>query len=184
MNSFYTEQELKDIGFKDIGKDILISRKASIYNPSTISIGNHVRIDDFTILSGNISIGDYVHISAYTALYGKFGIKIGNYCGCSPKSTVFSATDDFSGRYMISPMVPEEYTNVIGGQVVFEDFVQIGANSIVMPKTRLKEGAVTGAFTFINKDLEEWSINIGIPVRKIKDRQKEMLKIYENRKEE
>ena len=54
MNSFYTENELKQIGFKRIGENVLISRKASIYQPELIEIGNNVRIDDFCILSGNI----------------------------------------------------------------------------------------------------------------------------------
>ena len=163
MDSFYSESELKSIGLKKIGKDVLISKKASIYSPEDITIGDHVRIDDFTILSGKIEIGNYVHISAYTALYGKYGIKIGNYCGCSARSIIFSATDDFSGEYMISPMVPEEYTNIIGGQVVLEDFVQLGANTIVMPKTIIGKGCATGAFSFVNKDLEEWGIYARYP---------------------
>lgn len=175
MDSFYNEDELRKIGFKKIGQDVKISRKVSIYTPENISIGNHVRIDDFSILSGKIEIGNYVHISAYTALYGKFGIKIGDFCGCSPRTTIFSATDDFSGKYMISPLVPDEYTNLQKGRVELKDFVQIGANSIIMPNITLREGAVTGAFSFIKNDLEEWSINVGIPAKKIKERQKDVL---------
>lgn len=180
MDSFYSEMELKNIGFKQIGKNVKISKKASIYSPKDITIGNNVRIDDFTILSGKIEIGNYVHISAYVALYGKYGIKIGNYCGCSPRSMIFSATDDFSGQYMISPMVPEEYTNIIGGEVILEDFTQLGANTIVMPKLTVHKGSVTGALSFVNKDLEEWGIYAGIPVKKIKERSKELLEKYKN----
>ena len=76
MNNFFNEEELNKMGFKSIGKNVLISKKASIYSPEKIKIGDHVRIDDFTILSGNITIGNYVHISAYVALYGRFGIEI------------------------------------------------------------------------------------------------------------
>ena len=70
MTSFYAEEELKQIGFQAIGKDVLISRKVSIYGAAHISIGNHVRIDDFCILSGYLVLGSYIHIAAYTALYG------------------------------------------------------------------------------------------------------------------
>lgn len=178
MDSFYSETELKSIGFKQVGDNVKISKKASIYTPEDITIGSNVRIDDFTILSGKIDIGNYVHISAYTALYGKYGIKIGNYCGCSPRSIIFSATDDFSGEYMISPMVPEEYTNIIGGKVVLEDFVQLGANTIVMPKLTIHKGSVTGAFSFVNKDLEEWGIYAGIPAKRIKERSKNLLEKF------
>ena len=31
MNSFYSEKELKSLGLKSYGKDVLISRKISIY---------------------------------------------------------------------------------------------------------------------------------------------------------
>lgn len=170
MNSFYTREELEKLGFKKLGDEVLISKNASIYGASNMIIGNHVRIDDFCILSGNITIANYVHISAYTALYGKGGIEIGNYCGCSPRSTIFSQTDDFSGEYMIGPMIPEELTNVKTGKVILEDYAQLGANTVVLPGVTLKEGAVTGSMSLVTKSLDEWTINIGIPCKKMKNR--------------
>lgn len=172
MSNFYNIQELKKFNFKSCGTNVLISKKTSIYGAEKISIGNDVRIDDFCILSGNITIGNYVHISAFCALYGKFGIEIGDFCGCSPRTTLFSASDDFSGEFMISPMVSEEYTNVEGGTIKLENYVQIGANSVVMPNITFKEGSAVGALSFINSDLEEWSIYAGIPACKIKDRKR------------
>ena len=180
MNSFYTVDELKKLGFKSVGKEVFISRKASIYAAEKISIGNHVRIDDFCILSGNIEIGNYVHIGAYVALYGKEGIKINDFCGCSARCTIYSATDDFSGEYMVSPMVPEEYTNVTGGKVTLEKFVQLGANTVVMPNLTIGEGTSIGAMSFVNKSLEEWGMYVGIPCKRIKDRKKNIKNLSEN----
>ena len=97
QNSFYSTQELFTLGFKAIGQNVLISRFARFYGIGNIEIGNNVRIDDFCILSGNIKLGSNIHISAYTALYGRFGIEMEDYSGLSPRCTVFSATDDFSG---------------------------------------------------------------------------------------
>ena len=74
MNFFYTKQEIASFGFKSVGSNVLISRKASIFSPENISIGNNVRIDDFCLLSGKIILQSYVHISAYCALYGEKGI--------------------------------------------------------------------------------------------------------------
>lgn len=170
MNSFYPVTELNKFGFKKIGKNVLISIKASIYSPEKISLGNNVRIDDFCILSGNISIENYVHVSAFTALYGKFGIEIGNFCGISPRCTLFSASDDFSGSAMISPMVPQYLTRLTTGKIQLKDFVQIGVNSVVMPNCTLEEGAVCGGFSFVNTNLEPWSINVGIPCKFLKKR--------------
>ena len=135
-----------------------------------MSLGNNVRVDDFAILSGEISIGDYVHISAGVKLYAVAGLRIGNFCGASPNSTIYTASDDFSGNAMISPLVPEELTDVHKSAVIMEDYVQLGADSIVMPGVKLAEGSCTGAFTFVTKDLLPWSINIGIPCRFYKSR--------------
>lgn len=175
MNSFYSREELKKIGFKSYGENVLISKKASIYSPEKIEIGNNVRIDDFCILSGNIKIGNYVHIAAFVALYGKVKIEINDFCGCSARCTIYSATDDFSGDYMISPMVPNELTNVTEGEVILEKYVQLGANTVVMPNVKIEEGTAVGAMSFVNKDLREWSIYVGIPCRKIKERNKNII---------
>ena len=82
MNSFYTEKELKAIGFKKLGKNVLISKKASIYGANNMEIGNNVRIDDFCFLSGRIILGDYIHISAYSKKEeGKEGIEMEDFSG-------------------------------------------------------------------------------------------------------
>jgi len=175
MNSFYTKKELSRLGLKSHGENVLISKKCSIYNAKDITIGNNVRIDDFCILSGKITIGNYVHISAFCSLYGKLGIEIGNFCGLSPRCTIFSATDDFSGEHMISPMVPEAYTDVHGGLVKILDYVQVGTNSIVMTGVTIGEGSAIGAFSFITKDVEPWHISFGIPGTSRKKRSKKLL---------
>lgn len=176
MNSFYSREELSQFKFRSIGENVLLSRKSSIYSPEKISIGSNVRIDDFSILSGNITIGSFVHISAYVALYGSYGIEINDYSGISAKTIVYSAVDDFSGEYMIGPMLDNEVTNVNGGKVVLEKYTQIGAACVVMPSVTIKEGSVVGAMSFVNKSTEKWSIFAGTPIRFIKERKKELLK--------
>lgn len=184
ISNFYSREELEEIGFKSIGENVLISKKTSIYSSNKISIGNNVRIDDFCILSGNITIGNNVHISAYVALYGKAGIEIKDYSGCSARSIIYSVTDDFSGQYMIGAVLPESVTNVRKEKVILEKYSQLGANTIVMPGVNIGEGAVTGALSFVNNDLTPWSINVGIPAKRIKERKKEikeLVKKIENR---
>ncbi|MCM1293999.1 MAG: acyltransferase [Muribaculaceae bacterium] len=180
MSNFYTDTELQNIGFKSVGKNVFISKKASIYGPEKISIGNNVRIDDFCILSGNISIGSYVHISAYCALYGRFGIHIGNFCGLSARSIIYSASDDFSGEFMISPMVPDELTKLDTGTVIMMDYSQLGANTIVMPGVTIAQGAVTGTLSLVRHDLAPWTINVGIPCRLLQQRKQNIIALSKN----
>jgi len=175
-NSFFSNDELREVGFALIGHNVLVSRKASFYSPHTIRLGNNVRIDDFCLLSGNIEIGSFVHISAYSALYGGGLIKIGDYSGMSPRVTIFSAVDDFGGDYLIGPMAPDESTRLISGPVFLERFVQIGASSVVLPNLTIHEGTVVGAMSLVNKSLGSWGVYAGIPAKFIKERRKELLK--------
>lgn len=173
--SFYTPDELQKIGFKSVGDNVLISRKTSIYAPHKISVGNNVRIDDFCILSGDITIGNYCRIAAYCALYGSHGIIMEDYSGMAMRCVILSASDDYSGDYLIGPIYPKECTNVKGGIVTFKHYSQLGAGCIVFPGVTLEEGAACGAMTLVNKDLESWTINTGIPVSKSRPRHNGLL---------
>ena len=75
--SYLTQTELLEVGFKEVGKNVKLSGKASIYNPERISIGSNVRIDDFCIISGDVKIGSYNHIASYTCLFGQYGLGYG-----------------------------------------------------------------------------------------------------------
>lgn len=177
MNSFYTLRELSDIGFKSVGQNVLISRFARFYEPENIEIGSNVRIDDFCILSGKIKLGNFIHISAYTALYGRFGIEMEDYTGLSPRCTIFSASDDFSGDYLMGPMVDSKFTNLIGDKVLIKKYSQIGSNCVILPGITINEGVAVGAMSLVNQDLDSWKIYTGIPAIYSKDRSKKLLDI-------
>lgn len=179
-NSFYSQEELDTIGFKSIGSNVLISRYARFYGVENMEIGSHTRIDDFCILSGQVKLGNYNHISAYCALYGKFGIELEDYSGLSPRCTVFSATDDFSGDYLIGPLVNPDYIKLIGGKVLIKKHSQLGSNCVVLPQVTIHEGVAVGAMSLINKDLTAWKVYTGIPVKVLKDRSKKLLTYIEN----
>lgn len=178
LNSFYTFDELNKLGLANIGDNVLISHKVSIYGAEKINIGDNVRVDDFCILSGKITIGNYVHIAAYTALYGgDKGINIHNFANISSRVSIYSINDDYSGDTMTNPMIPDKFKNIQSEKVVIEKHVIIGSGCVVLPGVILKEGSAFGAMTFINRSSESWSINIGIPFKKIKDRSKKLLKL-------
>ncbi|MGL4864557.1 MAG: acyltransferase [Cetobacterium sp.] len=168
MNSFYTEEELKKIGFKKLGQNVLISRKAQIYNPEDISIENNVRIDDFTIISGKISIGNYVHIGAHCFLSGKYGITFKDFSGISIRCTILTVNDNWTGEFLQNPMVPEEFRKVTGGSVVLEEYVNVGTNSTIFPNVTLAKGVAVGAGSYIFKSIKkEWTLNISISNNKL-----------------
>lgn len=177
-DSFYTREEIDSLGLKSYGENIRISRKASLYGVGNIELGSNVRIDDFCILSGNIKLGNYVHIAAYTAIYGGIeGVEIGDFCNISSRVSIYSVSDDYSGNSMTSPLVPSEYKHLNSGKVIIEKHVIIGSTSVVLPNIIIKEGCAFGAFSFINKNTEPWTIYTGIPVRESKKREKKILEL-------
>lgn len=180
MDSFYSENELQNFGFLCIGECVKISRKASIYNAQSMKIGNNVRVDDFCILSGHIEVGNNIHIAAYTALYGgTAGIYIDDYVNLSSRIGIYAICDDFSGESMTSPVIPEQYKNVSSKPVYIGKHTIIGANSIILPGIRIAEGSAFGCFSFVNRESEEWSLNVGIPFHRIGDRKKDILILTE-----
>lgn len=178
MASYYLSEELEQMGFKQCGKNVLISKKTSIYGAENISIGDNVRIDDFCILSGNIKIHNYVHIAPYCALFaGTEGIEMEDYSGLSARCIIYAMTDDYSGESLTNPMVPERYRKVTGGKVRLGEYVIIGTGTSILPNVVIGEGSAVGSMSLVNKSLEPWGIYAGIPCIKVKERKKNLLKI-------
>ena len=176
--SFYTRDELLSFGFKSLGNEVKISKKASIYNAANIEIGDFSRIDDFCVLSageGGISIGRYVHIAIYCSLIGSGRIELHDFSGLSSRVVIYSSNDDYSGNYMTNPTVPSEYTNVSSAPVTVGRHGIVGAGSIVLPGVVLQEGAGVGALSLVKQDCEEFSMYFGVPAKRIGRRRKGML---------
>lgn len=178
QGGFYSEAELAEIGFKSFGENVLVSRKASIYNPSVISLGSHVRIDDFCILSGGkyIEIGSFVHIGAYSALYGGGGILLEDFSGMSPRCTLYSECDDFSGISLLGPTIPMKYKPRFKcAPIIIRRHAGLGTGSIILPGVELAEGSGPITHSLVVKDTEAWSVYAGNPAEKVMRRSKKML---------
>jgi galactoside O-acetyltransferase len=178
MTSFYNTKELLQLGLKSVGNNVSISRKASLYGTSRISIGNNVRIDDFCVLSagkGGITIGNYIHIAVFSSLIGEGAIVMKDFSGLSSRVSVYSSNDDYSGRSMTNPMVPSEFTNVKHADVILEKHVLIGSGSIILPGVVLHEGSVVGALSLIQKDCEPFALYSGHPAKRIRSRSHDLL---------
>lgn len=176
MVSYYNEEELKTLGFASMGKNVKLSRKVSIYSPEKIRIGDNTRIDDFCILSGNLNIGRYVHIAASCLLFGGIdGIVFEDYTGLSSRSAVYAESDDYSGSFFTNPTLPSKYRHSIGGGVIIKKHAIVGSGCTILPNVVIGEGTAIGSMSLVNKSLDDWSVCIGIPCKKVKDRDKKLL---------
>lgn len=179
MDNFLSREELKALGIKSCGEDVLIGRHAVLYTPEKLSIGNHVRIDDFTVISGRVTLKDYIHISQFCGLYGgDEGIVMEDFSGLSSKCSVYAVSDDYTGESMTNPMVPAQYKpRVVNGSVSIGRHAIVGCNSVVLPGVNLAEGTAVGSMSLCNKSTEEWSIYIGIPAKRKGDRKRDILEL-------
>jgi galactoside O-acetyltransferase len=178
MSSFYGKEELNALGFKSVGKNVLISRKSSIYGISRISIGNNVRIDDFCVLSagkGGIEIGNYVHVAIFSSLQGEGKITMQDFAGISSRVSVYSSNDDYFGEFMSNPTVPSKYTGVTHGDVLIGKHVIIGSGSVLLPGITINTGAAIGALSLVCEDCEEFYIYKGNPAKKLVERSRNLL---------
>ena len=176
--SYLNEKQLKQVGFKSIGTNVLISDKASIYNADEIVIGSHSRIDDFCVISGKVTVGNNVHIAVFCNIAGgEKGVVLDDFCGISYGSHVFTQSDDYSGLTLTGPTVPDEFKLETKKSIVIGRHSIVGANSIIFPGVSLAEGTSIGAFSMVTKSTKEWSIYFGIPAKRIKARKKDLLKL-------
>ena len=175
--SFYLDDELKTLGLKYVGRNVLLSRKASLYRTNCISIGDNTRIDDFCVLSGNIEIGKNVHIAVGCYFFaGEAGIEIQDYCGVSSRTAIYAESDDYSGNYLSNPTFDSSKRNVTRKKVILKKHVLIATGCTIMPGAVIEEGCAVGAMSLVNKSLKHpWFIYLGSPCRALKVRSQKML---------
>lgn len=178
--AYLTQTQLEDMGFKSIGENVKISDKASIYNADQMEIGHNSRIDDFCVISGKIKIGINVHLAPMCLVAGgEEGIVFSDFSGLAYKVQVFAQSDDYSGRSLTNPTIPQIYKHEYKKSVFLGRHVIVGAGSIIFPGVVIAEGCSIGAMTLVNKSTEEWGVYLGNPAKRIKDRRKDLL-VLEN----
>jgi galactoside O-acetyltransferase len=179
MTSFYSNEELSGLGLKSFGANVMISRKCSIYGASTISLGSNVRIDDFCILSGRVSLGSHIHIGSFCGLFGSRGIEMGDFSGLSARVTIYSESDDYMGAGLTSPVIPARFRVVKGAPVEIGKHALAGCGALILPGGNLSEGSVLGAVSLLKTTTDPWHIYAGVPAKKIKLREKEIILNFE-----
>lgn len=161
---------------KKCGKETIIHPWAKIAKPEVVEIGDHCKIDDFTFIFGGegVKIGNHTHIASQAVIGGGGKIQIGRYVGISWGVKIATGTNhDKFGKHMTAA-APLEEQGFYHGEIIIEDDVIIFANAVIVAKDGeplvIGEGAVIGTLALVNKDVEPWSVNVGVPCKKIRER--------------
>lgn len=182
---FYTKEELIEIGFSSVGEDTRVSNKAVFHGINNSSIGDCVRIDDFSTLKGTINIGNHVHISSFCSISGTGGvINISNFSGMSTHCALFTAIEDFINPTLTSPSINSEFSTSICGGIIMEEASKLGASCILLPNVTIGFGASVSANTIVSNNVNKGAI-IGPKSRHFKvygyrnlDRIRDLIKEY------
>lgn len=180
MTSFYSEEELAEIGFSHIGENVLISKKTSFYGVSRISIGDNVRIDDFCVISagkGGIEIGNYVHIAVFCSLMGDGKIILSDFSGLSSRVSIYSSSDDYKGFALTNPTIPDNHRIVDNSNVTLGKHVVVGSGTVILPGTTIEEGVAIGALSLVRKNCKAFKIYAGNPLKELGNRNKKILEL-------
>lgn len=156
-----------------VGEDVFISANVEIRRPHLVYIGSHIAIDTGLYCTTALEMGDYIHIGPYVSIIGgeRGLLKLGNFTNIAVGSRLICVSDTYSGRGLITaPGIPPEFCELKIEPIVFNDFVNVGANVVILPGVTLGEGTVVGACSLVNKDTEPWTVYIGTPARPVKKR--------------
>lgn len=130
-----------------MGRRVLIKRNVKIYFPERLEVGDDVSINEGVLIdaAGGVRIGDYTRISAGAA--------------------VISQQHEYERKD-----VPIKLQEKKLGRVTLGRDVWLGYNSVVLYGVTIGDGAVVGANSLVNSDVEPYAVVAGSPAKKIRER--------------
>ena len=163
---------------------ILIRRLAYFRNFKNVSIPSAFYFDDLKSVSfgENISMGVFCHfyskggeiilrdnvkLNINIVLNSSIGGKIiiGQNSLIGPNVIMRTANHNFD-----SVKIPINKQGHNFGDIIIQEDVWIGANSIILGNVKIGKGAIIGAGSLVNKDVDSFTVVAGVPVKIIKKR--------------
>lgn len=154
-----------------IGDDVIIDDFIKIKHPELITIGDHIAIDFGFYCTTKLELGNYIHISPYVTCIGgktaKFIAK--GFNNIMSGARIICGSDRFDDSGLFGAMIPKELKGKqIIGEVIMQEFSNIGTNAIVLPNSTLRMGVLLTAGSVLIGDTEEWGVYKGNPAILIK----------------
>ena len=170
-NIFFDTSRLK---YK--GNNVIIGKTVRIRYPELVELHDNVIIDDFTFISTGLIMKSHSMIEAGSVLMGgkEHRITIDNHCSVAPNCTLLCSTNDFHSSIVLTKN-NLDYQKFITGDILFGPHVIIGANSVVLPNVNIGQGVRVGANSLVDKNLDEWTLYAGSPVKKIGTVEKDLI---------
>lgn len=127
------------------GHNVMIREKTSIGEDSLV--GTNCIIDGAVKIGSNVSIQTGVYIPLYCKI--EDNVFLGPYSKLTNDKYVMRKRYDLNGPTL-------------------EEYVSLGANSVIMPGITIKRNSVVGAGAVVTKNTEENDIVVGVPAKRLK----------------
>lgn len=115
------------------------------------------------IFGNDVNVGDYVSIRCADH------ITIGNNVLMGSRVLIIdNSHGKYSGKNQDEPMIPPNKRKLSTGQIVIEDNVWIGENSVIQQGVTIKKGSVVAANSVVTKNVPSNVIVGGVPAKVIK----------------
>lgn len=134
-------------------------------------VGDNVTIENFVLLKKGTIIGSNVYVDSYVKSSGDN--KIGSNVTLRFNATIAREVE-VGDDVFISPNVMTIFSTHEGqrlGGTKINNGCFIGTNAVLGAKVHVGENSVVGAMSYVTKDCDANAIYVGIPARKVRDRQ-------------
>lgn len=150
------------------GRRFMPAYPLKIVGGGNICIGDNFRSMGCNYLYANdgvITIGDNMSMNTNVQIGGSSGrITIGDNVLIGPNVVIRAADHGLALGLSI------RFQPHVGGEIIVEDDVWIGANAVILRDVTLGKGCVVAAGAVVTKDVEPYAVVGGVPARKISSR--------------
>jgi len=101
-----------------------------------------------------LKLGYKTDIGAFTYINAKNGVIIEDYVQIGSHCSIYS----------VSTIDNKE------GEVILKKNCKIGSHSVIMPGVTVGENSIIGAFSFVNRDIPDNTVAVGVPAKVIKEK--------------
>lgn len=148
------------------GKNTIIRYHArlDLLPSNTFKIGSNCMIEDFSTINngvGHVLIGNNTGIGLSNTIIGP--VTMGNYVMLAQNIVISGLNHGYEDI-----MLPPRSQKVVTKQIIIEDNVWIGANSVITAGVTVGKHAIIGAGSVVTKDIPPYCVAVGNPARVIK----------------
>lgn len=160
------------------GLDVFISPNAYIKHLGTFRIGDHSAIDHGFYCTVTATVGAYVHVGPYVTAIGGVDstLHLEDFATVAAGARLICKGEEHHGAGLIGPRIPPEFRDkLIGGHLHIERYANVLTNAVLLPGSKIGEGAIIAAGAVFGGIAQPWSVYAGVPARKVGERESERM---------